>query len=276
MFVLETETIEWEPVVKNHRTGTISRKFIRESEAALGVGYTADLVWYEPGGPFDAPRHRHTFDQLRFTISGEVDYGMGQVATGGQVTFFPAGAYYGPEHIDAAQILLVQWSRDWVTREMSDAAFSRLETRGEFADGKYVTTDASGNQVTVDSVDAVWEEAIGRPVSIPVAKYPQPVIMNPDGFAWKAAGDHVQFRDLGHLDEDFNPVQYKLSPGGQIELTDERTQILWVSDGRVTIDERALGAGTIVFSDPGEALTVTAEAESTAMVFAMPTGSTPL
>jgi hypothetical protein len=63
MFVLDTTAMPWDPVKANTRTGKISRKFIRESELAPGVGYTSDLVKYHGGhGVFTAPRHRHNFD----------------------------------------------------------------------------------------------------------------------------------------------------------------------------------------------------------------------
>ena len=93
MFVSDTAAMPWDPVKANTRTGKISRKFIREGELAPGVGYTSDLVKYHGGhGVFTAPRHRHNFDQIRLTLSGETDYGYEQVAGPGDATFFPAGA----------------------------------------------------------------------------------------------------------------------------------------------------------------------------------------
>src|SRR5882762_10427557 len=100
MFVLETAEMPWDPVKANTRTGKISRKFIREGELASGVGYTSDLVKYHGGhGVFTGP---------------------------GDATFFPAGAYYGPERFEAAEIFLLQWSPDWVTRDQSNAAYAAL------------------------------------------------------------------------------------------------------------------------------------------------------
>ncbi|GAA2592768.1 hypothetical protein GCM10010399_24240 [Dactylosporangium fulvum] len=268
MFVLETESIEWEPVVKNHRTGKISRKFIHEGEASPGVGYTSDLVRYEGGhGVFTAPRHRHNFDQFRFTISGEPDYGQGQVSSAGGVAFFPAGAHYGPERFEAAEILLVQWSEHWVTREKSDAAFTEMEKSGTFKEGYYVTADADGNEVRHDATNAIWEAVNGQPLVYPVPRYPQPVLMNPEGFAWRV-DDGVRRKDLGHLTEnDFNVQQYQWDADGLVPLPAERTQMVWLMSGEVEVENRKLGARTIVISDFGESHALVGVTPGEAMVF---------
>lgn len=255
MFVLETETIPWEPVKANTRTGAISRKFIREGELADGVGYTSDLVWYHGGqGVFTAPRHRHNFDQIRLTLEGTTDYGHQQVADAGDAAFFPAGAYYGPERFEEARILLLQWSPDWVTRAKSDAAYAELSTRGTFTDGYYVTTDAAGNQVRTDGTNAVWEAVNNKPLVIPRPKYATPVLMCPGGYDWRPSpGSDAEVKDLGHFTEgDLNIGVYRWRDGGTLALGAERTSIVWIASGSVRLNGRPLGAGTILFSDLGE------------------------
>ena len=271
MFVLETETMEWEPVTKNPRGGIVVRKFLREAEASDGIGYTADLVRYESGEVFTTPRHNHNFDQLRFTLSGAPDYGQDLIAPPGAITFFPAGAYYGPQTIDTAEILLVQWSEDWVTREVSNAAYSALAEKGEFKDGFFIAHDAQGNQVKKDAVNAMWEEALGREISTPAPKIPACVIMNPDAYAWREIRNGVKIRDLGHLtDLDFNPVQYQVEAGGAVELGAERTHIVWVGSGEVELGDRVVGGRTAVFCDQGESLRFSGKSTAVVTVFGMP------
>jgi hypothetical protein len=254
MFVLGTDTIPWEPVTANTRTGKISRKFIREAELGPGFGYTCDLVKYHPGhGVFTAPRHRHNFDQIRLTLDGETDYGYSQVAAGGDATFFPAGAYYGPERFEAAEIFLLQWSSEWVTRAQSNAAYARLASKGEFRDGHYITTDDDGNEISADGTNAVWEEVNGKSLVIPSPKYQQPILMRPEGFAWRPAGAGLLAKDMGHFTEaDLNIVAYQWSTGGTVTLTGERTSILWIASGALSLDGRTLGPRTLVFSDFSE------------------------
>jgi hypothetical protein len=254
MFVLETAEMPWDPVKANTRTGKISRKFIREGELAPGVGYTSDLVKYHGGhGVFTAPRHVHNFDQIRLTLSGETDYGAEQVAGPGDATFFPAGAYYGPERFEAAEIFLLQWSPDWVTREQSNAAYAELAKNGEFKDGFYVTAGKDGQEVRKDGTNAVWEAVNGKQLVIPSPKYQTPILMRPEGFGWKTESDGVEVKDLGHFtDGDLNVVTYRWSDSSVLTLSDERTYILLIGSGAVSLDGRRLGDQTILFSDFGE------------------------
>jgi hypothetical protein len=254
MFVLETAAMAWDPVTANTRNGRISRKFIREGELAPGVGYTSDLVKYHGGhGVFTAPRHRHNFDQIRLTLAGETDYGYEQIAGPGDATFFPAGAYYGPERFEEAEIFLLQWSPDWVTRDQSNAAYVTLSTTGEFKDGFYISTDDDGREIKKDGTNAVWEAVNGKPLVIPAPKYQQPILMRPEGFDWKPAPGGVIVKDLGHFtDEDLNIVTYRWSDDAMVQLSPERTQILWIASGAMSLDGREFGAQTILFSDLGE------------------------
>jgi hypothetical protein len=254
MFVLDTAAMAWDPVKANTRTGKISRKFIREAELAPGVGYTSDLVKYHGGhGVFTAPRHRHNFDQIRLTLSGQTDYGYEQIAGPGDATFFPAGAYYGPERFEAAEIFLLQWSPDWVTRDQSDAAYAELAKTGEFKDGFYVYTGDDGQPARKDGTNAVWEAVNGKPLIIPSPKYQQPILMRPDGFDWQRSAEDLSVKDLGHFtDEDLNIVTYRWSEGALLRLPAERTHILWIASGAVSLDGRPLGEKTILFSDFGE------------------------
>jgi hypothetical protein len=202
---------------------------------------------------FTAPRHRHNFDQIRLTLSGETDYGYEQIAGSGDATFFPAGAYYGPERFEAAEIFLLQWSSDWVTREQSDAAYAELSKTGEFKEGFYVSTGENGQEVRKDGTNAVWEAVNGKPLVTPSPKYQQPILMRPEGFGWRDESSGVDVKDLGHFtDEDLNVVTYRWSENAVLQLSAERTQILWIGSGALSLDGQELGEKTILFSDFGE------------------------
>ena len=137
MQVIETAKIPWTLVSKSNRPGRVHRKLVHEGSVSPGVGYTADLVQYEGGhGTFSAPRHKHNFDQLRYIVSGSPDFGHYQVASDGQSAFFPAGAAYGPETMEAAEILLIQWGEHWMTRAQHDETYARMQEVGEFKGGR--------------------------------------------------------------------------------------------------------------------------------------------
>ena len=140
MHVIETAKIPWTLVSKSNRPGRVHRKLVREGPVSPGVGYTADLVRYEGGhGTFSAPRHKHNFDQIRYIVSGTPDFGHYQVASAGQSAFFPAGAAYGPETIEEAEVLLVQWGPHWMTRADHDETYAAMQQVGEFKEDRKST-----------------------------------------------------------------------------------------------------------------------------------------
>jgi hypothetical protein len=63
----------------------------------------------------------------------------------------------------------------------------------------------------------------------------------------------VDVKDLGHFtDDDLNIVSYRWSDGAVLRLPAERTYILWIGTGAVSLHGRRLGENTILFSDFGE------------------------
>jgi len=270
--VIETDKTPYSVVTRKNRPGRVQRKFVREGEISPGVGFTADLVRYEGGhGTFSAPRHRHNFDQIRYVVSGRPDFGNGQVAEGGQVAFFPAGAHYGPEVIEEAEVLLIQWSDEWMTRSQHDATYAEMQKVGEFKDGYYVTVDADGTERRADGRNAVWETFMNRALTYPTPQYPQPVVMEPQGFEWRPAGDGAASKMLGRFtDRDVYLAGYRWDTGGTVVLSAERTQLLWVSSGQVTVEGVTCPPRTVIFSDFGETVEVASATGAEAVCFGMP------
>jgi hypothetical protein len=272
MQVVDTDKTPYSLVTKKNRPGRVHRKFVREGEVSPGVGFTADLVRYEGGnGTFSAPRHRHAFDQIRFVVSGRPDFGHGLIGRTGQSIFFPAGAHYGPETIEEAEVMLIQWSREWVTREQHDATYAEMQKVGEFKDGYYVTVDENGAEHRADGRDAVWETFMGRKLRYPTPRYSQPVIMEPKGFEWRPLTDGVSVKTLGRFTEDDVYVaNYSWQPGGTLLLTSERMQFVWVSSGTVAVDGREYAPRTVLFADFGEQVRITSASGAEAVCFGMP------
>jgi len=207
-------------------------------------------------GTFSAPRHKHNFDQIRYVVSGSPDFGHYQVASQGQSAFFPAGAAYGPETIEESEMLLIQWGQHWMTRAQHDETYSRMLQAGEFKDGYYVTVDAAGNEQRADARNAVWETFNARKLVYPTPRYPQPVIMEPEGFEWRPAGPGVSGKVLGRFTEDDVYVgNYRWDEAGAVlTLGAERTALL-VRHHRVLVDAwsgRALPGGDRLYPpNPG-------------------------
>jgi len=264
-------------VSKSDRPGRVHRKLVREGSVSPGVGYTVDVVRYEGGhGTFSAPRHKHNFDQIRYVVSGTPDFGHYQVASQGQSAFFPAGAAYGPETIEESEMLLIQWGTHWVTREDHDKTYTAMQQTGEFKDGYYVTVDADGNEHRADPRNAIWETFNKRKFVYPVPRYPQPVIMEPEGFEWRPAGRGVSAKIMGRFTEDDVYIaNYRWTEdGGVLSLGAERTQLLWVIEGQLTVNGVSYDPATVIFSEFEETTELAGTAGAQAVVFglALPAG----
>ncbi len=275
MHTIETAKIPWTLVSKSNRPGRVHRKLVHEGIVSPGVGYTADLVRYASGnGTFNAPRHMHNFDQIRYVTSGQPDFGHYQVAEGGQSAFFPAGAAYGPETIEAADMLLIQWGDNWMSREQHDATYAEMQKVGEFREGYYITVDADGTEHRADGRNAVWETFNQRELVYPSPRYPQPVIMDPEGFAWRAAdsGRGVSQKMLGRFTEDDVYVaNYRWDAAdGVLTLTPERTQLLWIISGQLAVEGRSYDPETVIFSEYEETTDLVGTAGAEAVVFGLP------
>jgi mannose-6-phosphate isomerase-like protein (cupin superfamily) len=269
MEVYQTDDMAWKPVVENSRTGLIERKYIREAELLPGMGYTADVYHYMASETdFHTPRHHHNFDQIRYCISGEMDFGRGNRTKAGDIAYFPAGAFYGPQRIHEASILLIQWSQGWVTRAAHDQAMQEMREIGEFKDGYFTYTDDRGRSRRKDSINAIWEHALKRPFRIPIPRYTGPITMNPDAYTWPNERDGLQYKQLGRFTEhDLSIYQVRWVKGGAVQTLDVgRTQCLFTLSGQISMSGRSYESHTMLWSDFDESVAVEA-AEGTEAIY---------
>src|SRR2546427_13294294 len=88
------ETTPWTPVPAV-RGGTIVFKTMLEGQENTPDNY--HLLLADTGVTFKSPRHRHNFDQLRFSVAGTTNIGVKRNLEEGDVAYFPEGTYYGPQ-----------------------------------------------------------------------------------------------------------------------------------------------------------------------------------
>jgi len=87
MHVIDTAVIPWTLVSKSNRPGRVHRQARpRGIGLARGSGTPPTSCGTRAGtGRFSAPRHKHNFDQIRYVVSGDPDFGHYQVALAGPV-----------------------------------------------------------------------------------------------------------------------------------------------------------------------------------------------
>jgi hypothetical protein len=272
MQITDTTAMEWERLRVSSRNMRTSRKMLREGEALPGTGLYAIIVKLHEGQEkFTAPRHRHNFAQIRLGIRGHMDFGPGLECDPGEVGFFPGGAYYGPEEIEGAEYLLLQWGRDWVTREQDKQAIAELGGRGRFDHGMYYYTE-DGVEKEMDGKRAVWQHVYGRPEVIHEPRYRGPIMMTPDNFDW-LKGDGVSHKTLGRFTEDdvvVSMVRWN-GAGSAHSLSDERTWLAFVLAGAISVEGQVCGPETAIWSEFAEAQDLVGDVGTEVMIIGFPT-----
>lgn len=157
-----------------------------------------------------SPRHRHTFQQVRFLVHGKMRYNK-ETYNVGDCLYIPEGAYYGPitpvapSDGGSEQMHFVDMQFEgpsgipYPHPDIVVEAQRALAKRGKFEEGVY--TYESGRKR--DAYEAILEEITGAPVQYPASRLDTYVVMRSGSFPWiDVAGlPGVQQRQLGYYFE---------------------------------------------------------------------------
>ena len=275
MHIVDTTELTWDPIVPNTRGGDIYRKMIRGAEGVREVDYDVRIELFSGGeGTYKSIRHRHDFEQLRFAVSGRMDLGF-DVLEEGDVGYFPANAYYGPQECGDALILIAQWGDHFITKERSDAAVAELKEAGEFKDGFYHSVDEQGRPYKIDPLNAIWGKVFGQPYVPAPPRYKQPVLMTPSAFGWSSPDGATRSRRLGVFSEislEISTVQWVADGPLHVQLADNdnRPTLLFTTKGTFSHDGLSFGPLTGVWIEPGESVKLEGSAESELLMVHFP------
>jgi hypothetical protein len=194
---------------------------------------------------FYMPRHRHTFDQIRLPLIGDMNLGEQGILHEGEIGYFPEGQTYGPQDdqlTDPNQLQLV------------------LQFGGASGLGMGTGRAPQGRAI---------QERLNRGETVPPRqqKFPKPrykgvIIADPANFNWlplKHAGG-VQHRYIGAFSERGVWIEMiKLDAGTTWTSTDPLARrILVVLSGAGTADGQEIGRLAALQANAGEELRVTA------------------
>jgi hypothetical protein len=186
-------------------------------EARAGI-YTKSMTFGDPAtrrylrvqigktGPSAmSPRHKHTFDQLRYFVEGDAKFGN-VIYHPGDCVYFPEGVPYGPQvgynDLDSIQIVL-QWGGPsgvyYPSGDEQGAAKRALDTAGEFRDGIYFPHAGKPQ----DGFEALLEHISGAPVEYAAPRYDAPVRMRTEAFAQlpDPLDERIEWRRLARFNE---------------------------------------------------------------------------
>ena len=248
---------------------------IRGAEGVREVDYDIRIELFSGGeDTYKSIRHRHDFEQLRFAVSGHMDLGF-DVLEEGDVGYFPANAYYGPQTCADALILIAQWGDHYITAAQSNAAVAELKETGEFKDGFYQSVDNEGRPYKIDPLNAIWEKVFGRAYVPQPPRYKQPVLMTPSAFGWSSPDGATRSRRLGVFSEislEISTVQWVQDGPLHVQLADNdrRPTLLFTTGGTFTHDSLSFGALTGVWIEPGESAKIEGSAKSELLMVHFP------
>jgi len=139
MKIVQIEDVERKRGLE-HRGGTFHSRTMVEGTPGTPGNFKFSLS--ELGTDYSGPRHRHNFDQFRFALEGESDYGQDGTLKGGMLGYYPEGVHYGPQ-VNKTPItnVVLQFggasgSGYLLPREVK-AGMEELKTHGEFKDGVF-------------------------------------------------------------------------------------------------------------------------------------------
>ena len=181
--------LEDAPLVRGleHRGGTFHSRTMAEGTPGTPGNFKFSLSWL--GTDYSGPRHRHNFDQYRFMIEGESDYGQDGPLKAGMLGYYPEGVPYGPQ-VNKTEIFcaVLQFggasgSGYLLPREVK-AGMEELKKFGEFKDGIFHRNEDVPGRRNSDAYQAIWEHVHGREMVYPKGRYDAPIYADSKNYDW--------------------------------------------------------------------------------------------
>jgi len=185
---LKIVQVEDVPLVRGleHRGGTFHARTLVEGVPGTQGNFKFSLS--RLGTDYSGPRHRHNFDQFRYMIEGESDYGDGALAPG-MLGYYPEGVPYGPQ-VNKTEIYgaVLQFGAAsgagyLLPREVK-AGMEALKQFGAFRDGVFQRNEGVPGKRNMDAYQAIWEHLHGREMVYPKGRYSAPIFMDSAHYDW--------------------------------------------------------------------------------------------
>ena len=255
-------------------------------DASRHMGLRIGSLYAEP--QYMSPRHRHTFQQIRFLVEGKMRYNK-DIYNAGDCLYIPEGAYYGPitpvekreGGAEKMHFVDIQFEGpsgipyphpDDVVRSQR-----QLAETGKFEEGIY--TFASGRKR--DAYEAILENLTGKPVEYPPSRLDNYVVMRTASYPWVNTGkDGISQRHLGYFFEcGPNLKMLSLKAGSSLAPGEpDGHRALFLLSGGVSFDGQAFDAFSyFVFPDatPYAEMKATQDSELLALGWTAPGRTVP-
>ncbi|MGB6940489.1 MAG: hypothetical protein WBE14_28280, partial [Xanthobacteraceae bacterium] len=147
--------------VGSMRDGVLDQTFLLTGEDNSPSNYLLN-VGRTGGGGWATPRHRHTFDQVRYVLKGRYPVAKGVVMEEGSVGYFPESVHYGPQdRPEGLEMMVCQFGgasgQGFLSIPQREAANAVLAKKGTFKDGVFTYIDEKGQRHNKDGSEACYE-----------------------------------------------------------------------------------------------------------------------
>jgi ChrR-like protein with cupin domain len=264
--------------VQRGRVNMIRRKRLPLETGVPGVTceFSLSIV---PEGYF-TPRHRHNFDQIRYTLTGVQSTGYGDLGPG-EIGYFPEGAYYGPQaQKGECSTLVLQFQgasgEHLLSNEEMNATYQKMIAQGAvFQDGIYRGLTADGRRKNKDSYVAIWEEHEAKKLAFPKPRYRAPVMMQPQFYSWLPDRERpgIETKHLGTFNEMRTGMGFfRLLPGARLAAGRQKdAELCYLVEGACSYGAQSCAEGTYLYLPPGaETDTLVSERGATFFYISLP------
>ena len=268
--------LEDAPLVRGleHRGGTFHSRTMAEGTPGTPGNFKFSLSWL--GTDYSGPRHRHNFDQYRFMIEGESDYGQDGPLKAGMLGYYPEGVPYGPQ-VNKTEIFcaVLQFggasgSGYLLPREVK-AGMEELKKFGEFKDGIFHRNDDVPGRRNSEAYQAIWEHVHGRDMVYPKGRYDAPIYADAKNYGWAPVkgANGVSEKLFGVWTERRTEAgMLKLEAGASHKVAGRGVYL--VLSGAGQCEGKPLQKYTCVFLDTGEATTLSASEPMELLHYGLP------
>lgn len=253
MDIIHAAEMPWGESLVAQRAGgdAVAHKRLFEGDDNSPDNYI--LVMSKEPKTFFSPRHRHPWDQIRFSLEGRIPIAKGLFVEGGEIGYFPESAHYGPqEGGDDRIVVLLQFGgasgQGFIGPDRVKQARLELEKEGRFEGGIF-TRDVTEGRKNWDAYEAIWLHVKHGELSYAPPAYKTPIVMRPDALPWlPTAEDGVSIRRIGvfpHRGLSINA--WRIEPGARHQVPADRAlRLSFVTEGSGTINSEPLRRWSVV------------------------------
>lgn len=233
---------------------------------------------------FKSPRHRHNFEQIRYSLVEPTNIGKGRNLDIGDIGYFPECTYYGPQNQEevgkTSLNMVIQFAgpsgSGFLSQRQFTEAFDKMQAFGRFEGGVFRRNEpAPDGRMNQDAYEAIWEFVNGRKLEYAKPRYIEPVYVHEDNFAWQPLADcqGVDYKPIGYFNEKGVALfVVRIAAGAQFTLAKlPQTRVVFFKHGTGRIGKSdTWSKWSALHTEVGETPTLKADTETELLVLHLP------